>query len=70
MGWILVGAVVVVLLTIALVVDLRDRKRGGRPLLVRGNGPRTARWEALRESHDPALSGMKGFQGSDAHRGG
>ncbi|OXM49574.1 hypothetical protein [Amycolatopsis alba] len=32
MGWLIVGTALVLLLSIALAVDLRDRKRGGRPV--------------------------------------
>ncbi|MEQ0561297.1 hypothetical protein ABJI51_27185 [Amycolatopsis sp. NEAU-NG30] len=32
MGWIVLGIVVVALLALALVVDLRDRRRGGKPV--------------------------------------
>lgn len=61
MSLLLLGASIAVVLAIALAVDLRDRKRGGRPS-ARGNGPSAARWEALRKSSDPSLEGMKGFQ--------
>ncbi|MGW4521347.1 hypothetical protein [Amycolatopsis sp. NPDC004378] len=30
MGWIIVGVVIVVLLTVAVVVDSKDRSRGGK----------------------------------------
>ncbi|WP_409496592.1 hypothetical protein [Amycolatopsis sp. cmx-11-12] len=32
MGWLIAGTALVLLLGIALAVDLRDRKRGGRPM--------------------------------------
>ncbi|MFI7116707.1 hypothetical protein [Amycolatopsis sp. NPDC049868] len=32
MNWLIVGTALVLLLSIALAVDLRDRKRGGRPV--------------------------------------
>ncbi|MEV6910028.1 hypothetical protein [Amycolatopsis sp. NPDC051071] len=32
MGWLIAGTALVLLLGIALATDLRDRKRGGRPV--------------------------------------
>lgn len=42
MSLLLIGTAIAVVLAVALVVDLRDRKRGGQPL-ARGNGLRDAR---------------------------
>jgi len=42
MGWIVLGSVLAVMLGVALVIDLRDRQRGGAKL-ARGNGLRDAR---------------------------
>ncbi|WP_167333196.1 hypothetical protein [Amycolatopsis decaplanina] len=36
MGWLIAGTALVLLLGIALAIDLRDRKRGGRPVAYFG----------------------------------
>ncbi|MEC3982748.1 hypothetical protein [Amycolatopsis sp. H20-H5] len=46
MGWILAGSILAALLVLALVVDLKDRKRGGNKL-ARGAGLGEARRDNL-----------------------
>lgn len=61
MGWIVLGAILAILLGVALVVDLRDRKRGGTKL-ARGNGLRDAR-EDDAAMHPTAGEQQRGSQG-------
>ncbi|GAB3720438.1 hypothetical protein GCM10027598_34010 [Amycolatopsis oliviviridis] len=60
MGWLIAGTALVLLLGIALATDLRDRKRGGRPVAHFGG----ARLDAVLREAD------LGERFSDAHRGG
>ncbi|AIG80827.1 hypothetical protein ED92_08375 [Amycolatopsis sp. MJM2582] len=60
MNWLIVGTALVLLLTTALAVDLRDRKRGGRPVAPFGG----ARLDAVLREAD------LGERLLDAHRGG
>ncbi|WP_340686310.1 hypothetical protein LCL61_08395 [Amycolatopsis coloradensis] len=50
MNWLIVGTALVLLLTIALAVDLRDRKRGGRQVAHFGG----ARLDAILREADMA----------------
>ncbi|UMP03193.1 hypothetical protein [Amycolatopsis sp. EV170708-02-1] len=60
MNWLIVGTALVLLLSIALAVDLRDRKRGGRPVAHFGG----ARLDAVLREADLGEGLL------DAHRGG
>jgi hypothetical protein len=47
MGWIVLGSVLAVMLGVALIIDLRDRRRGGTKL-ARGGGLREARHDDVK----------------------